>query len=157
VLDDMDSREEVEYIRWILEHGTGADRQLAAWEASGRDLQAVVNYMILETSQGTVIAAMTTNELQPGAANAIRVCLNVQPNERVTVITDDACREISEAPSSKEIEAVGAAYAVLRPGRRGDRGRCPRSRAASPRTWKRATSASLRRRCRPTSCDPAWT
>jgi carboxylate-amine ligase len=52
VLDDMDSREEVEYIRWILEHGTGADRQLAAWNASGRDLQAVVNYMIQETSQG---------------------------------------------------------------------------------------------------------
>ena len=52
VLDDMDSREEVDYIRWILEHGTGADRQLAAWEASGRDLQAVVNFMIQETSQG---------------------------------------------------------------------------------------------------------
>ena len=52
VLDDMDSREEVDYIRWILEHGTGADRQLAVWEKSGRDLQAVVDYMILETSQG---------------------------------------------------------------------------------------------------------
>jgi aminopeptidase len=53
---------------------------------------------------------MTTNELQPGAANAIRVCLNVQPNERVTVITDVACRDISDA-LIKEIEAVGAAYA----------------------------------------------
>jgi carboxylate-amine ligase len=52
VLDDMDSRQEVEYIRWILDHGTGADRQLAAWEASGRDLQAVVQYMIEETTQG---------------------------------------------------------------------------------------------------------
>lgn len=52
VLDDLDSREEVGYIRWILENGTGADRQLAAWDASGRDLQAVVNYMIQETSQG---------------------------------------------------------------------------------------------------------
>jgi carboxylate-amine ligase len=52
VLDDMDSRDEVDYIRWILENGTGADRQLAAWEKSGRDLQAVVNYMIQETSQG---------------------------------------------------------------------------------------------------------
>jgi predicted lactoylglutathione lyase len=48
----FDSREEVDYIRWILEHGTGADRQLAVWEKSGRDLQAVVDYMILETSQG---------------------------------------------------------------------------------------------------------
>jgi len=55
---------------------------------------------------------MTRNELQPGAANAIRVCLNVQPNERVTVITDHACRDISDA-LIKEIEAVGAAYAAF--------------------------------------------
>jgi glutamate---cysteine ligase / carboxylate-amine ligase len=52
VLDDLGSREEVEYIRWILEHGTGADRQLEAWSTAGRDLQAVVNFMINETRQG---------------------------------------------------------------------------------------------------------
>jgi carboxylate-amine ligase len=39
-------------VRWILDHGTGADRQLRAWEASGRDLQAVVDFMISETRQG---------------------------------------------------------------------------------------------------------
>jgi leucyl aminopeptidase (aminopeptidase T) len=55
---------------------------------------------------------MTRQELQPGAANAIRVCLNVQPNERVTVITDLACRDISDA-LIKEIEAVGATYAAF--------------------------------------------
>jgi leucyl aminopeptidase (aminopeptidase T) len=55
---------------------------------------------------------MTRHELQPGAANAIRVCLNVQPNERVTLITDHACRDISDA-LIKEIEAVGAAYAAF--------------------------------------------
>jgi len=52
VLDELDSREEVDHIRWILDHGTGADRQLAAWQASGRDLQAVVDFMISETKQG---------------------------------------------------------------------------------------------------------
>lgn len=52
VLDELDSREEVEHVRWILDHGTGADRQLAAWQASGRDLQAVVDFMISETKQG---------------------------------------------------------------------------------------------------------
>jgi carboxylate-amine ligase len=52
VLDELDSRHEVEHIRWILDHGTGADRQLAAWEASGRDLQAVVEFMISETKHG---------------------------------------------------------------------------------------------------------
>jgi carboxylate-amine ligase len=52
VVDDLGSREHVDHIRWILDHGTGADRQLRAWQESGRDLQAVVNFMISETSQG---------------------------------------------------------------------------------------------------------
>lgn len=47
--------------------------------------------------------------LSPGARNAIRVCLNVQPSERVTVITDRACEEIA-ASLVHEIEAVGAAH-----------------------------------------------
>ncbi len=46
-------------------------------------------------------------ELTPGARNAIRVCLNVQPHERVTVVTDRACEEIA-ASLVAEIAAVGA-------------------------------------------------
>jgi aminopeptidase len=49
---------------------------------------------------------------QPGARNAIRVCLNVQPHERVTVIADRACREIADALVA-EIEAVGAPYRLF--------------------------------------------
>jgi carboxylate-amine ligase len=52
VLDELDSREEVEFVRWILEHGTGADRQLRVYEESGHDLKAVVAYMIEETRVG---------------------------------------------------------------------------------------------------------
>lgn len=48
-------------------------------------------------------------ELIPGARNAVRVCLNVQPSERVTVITDRACEEIA-ASLVHEIEDVGAAF-----------------------------------------------
>jgi leucyl aminopeptidase (aminopeptidase T) len=48
-------------------------------------------------------------ELAPGARNAIRVCLNVQPHERVTVITDRECEDIA-ASLVHEIEAVGAPY-----------------------------------------------
>jgi aminopeptidase len=48
-------------------------------------------------------------ELTPGARNAIRVCLNVQPDERVTVIADRDCEEIA-ASLVEEIEAVGAPY-----------------------------------------------
>ena len=47
--------------------------------------------------------------LVPGARNAIRVCLNVQPHERVTVVADRDCEEIA-ASLIREIEEVGAPY-----------------------------------------------
>ena len=49
------------------------------------------------------------HELAPGARNAIRVCLNVQPHERVTVIADRDCEDIA-ASLVHEIEQVGAPY-----------------------------------------------
>ena len=51
-------------------------------------------------------------ELTPGARNAIRVCLNVQPHERVTVITDRECEDIA-ASLVHEIEAVGAPHRLF--------------------------------------------
>ena len=53
-----------------------------------------------------------SSELQPGAENAIKVCLNIQPDERVTVITDRETRDIADALVD-EIEAVGAEYALF--------------------------------------------
>ena len=48
-------------------------------------------------------------DLAPGARNAIRVCLNVQPHERVTLVADRECEDIA-ASLAHEIEAVGAPY-----------------------------------------------
>jgi leucyl aminopeptidase (aminopeptidase T) len=48
-------------------------------------------------------------ELTPGARNAVKVCLRVQPGEKVTVITDEATKEIA-ASIVRELEAVGAPY-----------------------------------------------
>jgi aminopeptidase len=48
-------------------------------------------------------------ELAPGARNAIRVCLAVQPREKVTIITDRACEEIA-ASLAHEIAEVGAPF-----------------------------------------------
>src|SRR5580700_4177868 len=48
-------------------------------------------------------------ELTPGARNAVRVCLRVQPGEKVTVITDEATKEIA-ASIVRELEAVEASY-----------------------------------------------
>ena len=52
VLDELGSRKEVEYIKEILDHGTGADRQLAVFEQTGGDLKAVVDYIVEETKFG---------------------------------------------------------------------------------------------------------
>jgi carboxylate-amine ligase len=51
VVDELDSRKEVEYIHQILEMGTGADRQLAVFEETG-SLNAVVDYIVSETKIG---------------------------------------------------------------------------------------------------------
>jgi leucyl aminopeptidase (aminopeptidase T) len=48
-------------------------------------------------------------ELTPGARNAVKVCLRVQPREKATVVTDDATREIA-ASLVHELEDVGATY-----------------------------------------------
>ena len=51
VLDELDSREAVQYVRTILDMGSGADRQLRKFEETG-DLKAVVDYMAEETKAG---------------------------------------------------------------------------------------------------------
>jgi leucyl aminopeptidase (aminopeptidase T) len=48
-------------------------------------------------------------EYTPGAVNAVRVCLRVQPEEKVCVITDEVTLEIAAA-IVHQIEAVGAPY-----------------------------------------------
>ena len=51
-------------------------------------------------------------ELLPGARNAIRVCLRLEPSERITIITDEATREIAAA-LQQEVEAVGSEYSLF--------------------------------------------
>ncbi|PYK85657.1 MAG: aminopeptidase [Verrucomicrobia bacterium] len=51
-------------------------------------------------------------DLMPGAHNAIEVCLRVRPDERVTIITDQATREIAAALQA-EVEEVGSEHAVF--------------------------------------------
>jgi aminopeptidase len=48
-------------------------------------------------------------ELVPGAHNAVHVCLRVKPQEKVTVITDEATKEIAAA-IVRELEVVGSPY-----------------------------------------------
>ena len=48
-------------------------------------------------------------ELTPGARNAVNVCLRIQSGEKVTLITDEATKEIA-ASIARELENVGAPY-----------------------------------------------
>ena len=51
VLDELGSRQEIEYIHTMLEQGSGADRQLKVFRETN-SLQAVVDYMASETKAG---------------------------------------------------------------------------------------------------------
>jgi len=51
-------------------------------------------------------------ELIPGARNAVRVCLQLKPTERITIITDEATCDIAAALQA-EVEEVGSEHAVF--------------------------------------------
>ena len=53
VVDELGSREEIDYIHQMLNMGTGADRQLKVYEQTG-DLKKVVDYMVEETRVGVM-------------------------------------------------------------------------------------------------------
>ena len=51
VVDELGSRDEINYIHRILEHGSGADRHLRVFNETN-DLKKVVDYIISETEAG---------------------------------------------------------------------------------------------------------
>ncbi len=52
VVDELGSREEIDYIHQMLDMGTGADRQLKVFEENNGDLKKVVDYIVAETRVG---------------------------------------------------------------------------------------------------------
>jgi aminopeptidase len=48
-------------------------------------------------------------ELSPGAFNAVNTCLRIQPSEKVTLITDNECREIA-ASIAHELQKLGSPF-----------------------------------------------
>lgn len=51
VVDELGSREEVNYVKQILAHGNGAERQLRVFQET-KDLKSVVDYIVAETKIG---------------------------------------------------------------------------------------------------------
>lgn len=52
VVDELGSREQINYIRTILEDNTGAERQLRAYRENNNDTKSVVDYIIQQTEMG---------------------------------------------------------------------------------------------------------
>lgn len=52
VADDLGTRKELAYINWIIENGTGADRQLEYYSKNGNDMKKLVDFMIQESYVG---------------------------------------------------------------------------------------------------------
>ena len=67
VLDDLGTRQEVEYAYRVLEEGTSADRQLAIYHETG-DVKAVVDLLIRETAEGVLDAAPVSASGTPHAS-----------------------------------------------------------------------------------------
>ena len=67
-----------------------------------------MNLPVSQTNQQLSTLAFDP-ELTPGARNAVRVCLRIQPSEKVTVITDEASKEIA-ASIVRELETLGSPY-----------------------------------------------
>ncbi len=51
MVDELEIRQEVEYVHTLLEEGTSADRQIAVYRETG-NLTAVVDHLVAETSLG---------------------------------------------------------------------------------------------------------
>jgi glutamate---cysteine ligase / carboxylate-amine ligase len=66
VVDELDSREEIEYIRQILVMGSGADRQLRVFQETG-DLKKVVDFIMDETEAGLTEAAASSASRRTGS------------------------------------------------------------------------------------------
>ena len=68
-----------------------------------------MNLPVSQTNRSSLEHISFDPELTPGARNAVIVCLRVQPTEKVTVITDEATKEIAAA-IVRELEVVGCPY-----------------------------------------------
>ena len=53
VVDELGSREAVEYVHTVLREGTSADQQLAVFRETG-DLKAVVQHLVTETKPASI-------------------------------------------------------------------------------------------------------
>ena len=62
--------------------------------------------------EGSQVFGTFSQELEPGARNAVEVCLAIQPGERVALIADEASKEVA-ASIAAALARVGAPAAQI--------------------------------------------
>jgi aminopeptidase len=63
----------------------------------------------MKDAKNLLLSIAFDSELSPGARNAVQACLRIQPDEKVTLITDRACLEIG-ASLVRELDHLGVPY-----------------------------------------------
>jgi carboxylate-amine ligase len=53
-VQELGSEKEMAHVERIIQEGTGADRQLAAWEQA-QDMKVVVDHIVAETYEGLTL------------------------------------------------------------------------------------------------------
>ena len=60
-VDELGLHRELAHVEKILREGTGADRQIRAWESRSHDLKAVVDHIVAETYEGLTVNRKRTD------------------------------------------------------------------------------------------------
>ena len=60
-VNELGLEREIAHVEKIIRDGTGADRQLGAWERNSHDLKAVVDHIVDETYEGLTIGGKRAN------------------------------------------------------------------------------------------------
>ena len=107
----------------------------------------------VKTGKTDLRAVKFPEEFRAGARNAVTTCLRIQPSEKVTLITDEATREIA-ASIATELEGIGCSWNgfVLE-----ELAQRPLKDMPAPcsTTWRAPRCRSLRCRCSRMSCRAA--
>jgi hypothetical protein len=116
VVDELGSREEVEYAFRIMDEGSSADRQLAVYERTG-DFKDVVDHLIAETEEGSPSTAFRRTFRRAWVMNQryFDACTQVGAIPWMVPLLDDDTRRCAASTSGWTACSSPAAWTWIRP------------------------------------------
>jgi aminopeptidase len=94
--------------------GAGKTLQIACRRHDKREFfrQSAGHRLQLPSMSDHLTIDTIDEELSPGARNAVQVCLQLKPHERITIITDEATRDIATSLQA-EVERIGSPHSMF--------------------------------------------